>query len=68
MQVRDFLHAEPAELAAADGARHVVAAAVVHFNDVRGAARTRLDVVGWKTQTQQHPGRSLATVRFTDSK
>ena len=33
VEVRDLLHAEPAELGAADGASHVVAAAVVHLYD-----------------------------------
>lgn len=47
MQVRDLLHAEPAELAAADGAGHVVAAPVVHLDDVSAAARTGLDVISW---------------------
>lgn len=45
MQVRDLLHAEPAELAAAHGAGHMVAAPVVHLDDVGAAARARLDVV-----------------------
>ena len=47
MQVRDLLHAQPAELTAADGAGHVVTAAVVHLDDVGGAAGARLDVVGY---------------------
>lgn len=47
MQVGDLLHAEPAELAAADGAGHVVAAAVVHLDDVGAAAGAGLDVIGW---------------------
>lgn len=45
MQVRDLLHAEPAELAAAHSTRHVVAAPVVHLDDVGAAARARLDVI-----------------------
>ena len=45
MQVGDLLHAEPAELTAADSAGHVVTAAVVHLDDVGGAARARLDVI-----------------------
>lgn len=45
MQVRDLLHAEPAELTAAHGAGHMVAAPVVHLDDVGAAARARLDVV-----------------------
>lgn len=45
MQIRDLLHAEPAELAATHGTRHVVAAAVVHLDDVSAAARARLDVI-----------------------
>lgn len=52
MQVGDLLHTEPAKLTAADGAGHVVAAAVVHFDDVGGAAGARLDVVTWR----QSPG------------
>lgn len=47
VQVRDLLHAEPAELAAADSAGHVVAAPVVHLDDVSAAARTGLDVISW---------------------
>lgn len=47
MQVGDLLHAEPAELAAADGAGHVVTAAVVHLDDVGAAAGAGLDVIGW---------------------
>lgn len=47
VQVGDLLHAEPAELAAADGAGHVVAAPVVHLDDVGAAAGAGLDVVGW---------------------
>lgn len=45
MQVRDLLHAQPTELTAADGAGHVIAAAVVHLDYVGGAAWARLDVV-----------------------
>lgn len=45
VQVGDLLHAEPAELAAADGAGHVIAAAVVHLDDVGAAAGAGLDVV-----------------------
>ena len=47
VQVGDLLHAEPAELTAAHGARHVVAAPIVHLDDVRTTARTRLDVISW---------------------
>ena len=47
MQVGDLLHAEPAELTAAHGARHVVAAPIVHLDDVGATARTRLDVISW---------------------
>lgn len=46
VQVGDLLHAQPAELTAADGAGHVIAAPVVHLDDVGTAARARLDVVG----------------------
>lgn len=45
MQVRNLLHAQPAKLTAAHGAGHVVAAPVVHLDDVSSAARTWLDVV-----------------------
>lgn len=51
MQVRDLLHAEPAELAAAHRARHVVTAPVVHLDDVGAAARARLDVIGYGEET-----------------
>ena len=44
VQVGDLLHAQPAELRAANGARHVVARAVVHLDDEGAAARARLDV------------------------
>ena len=47
MQVRDLLHAEPAELTATDGAGHVVTTAVVHLDDVSSTAWTRLDVISW---------------------
>ena len=50
VQVGDLLHAQPAELTAAHGARHVVTAAVVHLDDVGGAARARLDVIGYATE------------------
>ena len=43
MQVRHLLHAQPAELRAADDARHVIARAVVHLDDEGAAAWTRLD-------------------------
>ena len=45
MQVRDLLHAEPAELAATDGAGHVIAAPIVHLDDVGTTAGTGLDVI-----------------------
>lgn len=45
VQVRDLLHAEPAELTAADGARHVITAPVIHLDDVGAAARAGLDVI-----------------------
>lgn len=45
VQVGDLLHAQPAELTAAHRTRHVVAAPVVHLDDVGTAARARLDVV-----------------------
>lgn len=45
MQVGYFLHAQPAELAAADGAGHVITAAIVHLDDVGGTAWTWLDVI-----------------------
>ena len=47
VQVGDLLHAEPAELTAADGAGHVVTAAVVHLDDVGTTARAGLDVISW---------------------
>lgn len=47
VQVGDLLHAEPAELAAADGAGHVIAAAIVHLDDVGATAGAGLDVIGW---------------------
>lgn len=45
MQVGDFLHAEPTELTATDGAGHVITASIVHLEDVRRAARAWFDVV-----------------------
>lgn len=45
MQVRDLLHTQPAELAAADSTGHVITAPIIHFDDVGGTTRTRLDVV-----------------------
>lgn len=45
MQVGDLLHAEPTELAATDGAGHVITAAIVHLDDVSATARTGLDVI-----------------------
>lgn len=45
MQVRDFLHAKPAELAATDSTRHVITAPIIHLDDVGGTSRARLDVV-----------------------
>lgn len=50
VQVWDLLHAQPAELAAADSAGHVVAAAVVHFDDVSGTAGARFDVISWEVK------------------
>jgi len=47
MQVRDLLHTQPAELAAAHRARHVVTAPVVHLDDVGAATRARLDVISY---------------------
>lgn len=47
VQVGDLLHAEPAELAAADGAGHVIAAAIVHLDDVGATAGAGLDVISW---------------------
>lgn len=45
VQVRDLLHAEPAELASADGTGHVIAASIVHLNDVGSTARAGLYVI-----------------------
>lgn len=45
MQVRNLLHAEPAELTAADSTGHVITAPIIHLNDVGSTARTRLDVI-----------------------
>lgn len=47
MQVRDLLHAKPTELTAADGAGHVIAASVVHLDDVGCTARAWFDVITW---------------------
>lgn len=52
MQVRNFLHAQPAELAATYGAGHVITAAVVHFDDVGTAAWTWLDVIGCQREKE----------------
>lgn len=64
MQVGDLLHAEPAELAAAHGTRHVVAAAVVHLDDVSAAAWARLDVIGCGEETRDSGG--ISAVRAKD--
>lgn len=45
VQVRDLLHAEPAELTAADGAGHVITAPIIHLDDVGATARAGLDVI-----------------------
>jgi len=45
VQIAYFLHAQPAELAATDGAGDVITAAVVHFNDERLALGTALDLL-----------------------
>lgn len=45
MQVGDLLHAEPAELAAAHSAGHVIAAPVVHLDDVSSTAWAGLYIV-----------------------
>ncbi len=47
VQVGDLLHAEPAELAAAHGAGHVIAAPIIHLDDVGATARAGLDVISW---------------------
>ena len=57
VQVRDLLHAEPAELAATDSAGHVVTAAVVHLDDVSAAPRARLDVISWGRETKPEVSR-----------
>ena len=44
MQIRYFLHTQPAELGAAHGAGHVVAGTVVHLDDKHAAARTHLQL------------------------
>lgn len=51
MQIRDLLHAQPAELAATHRAGHVVTAPVVHLDDVSAATRTRLDVISYGEET-----------------
>lgn len=45
VQVGNLLHAEPAELTAADGAGHVIAAPIIHLDDVGTTARAGLDVI-----------------------
>lgn len=47
MQVRDFLHTQPAELTATHGAGHVITASVIHLDDVGATSRTGLDVISW---------------------
>lgn len=47
MQIRDLLHTEPAELTATHRTRHVVAAPIVHLDDVSTATRARLDVISY---------------------
>ena len=73
VQIADLLHAEPAELGAAEGARHVVARAVVHLGDEHLAARARLDVVACSSTTKSEtekfkktkkPKEVAARVRF----
>lgn len=45
VQVRDFLHTQPAELAATHSAGHVITASVIHLDDVGAASGTGLDVI-----------------------
>lgn len=45
VQVRDFLHAQPAELATTHSAGHVITASIVHLDDVGAAAWTWLDII-----------------------
>lgn len=45
MQVRDLLHAQPAELTSTHGAGHVVTAAIIHLDNVGTATRAWLDIV-----------------------
>ncbi len=45
MQITNLLHAEPAELGAAQSARHVVAGPVVHLGYEDSAPGTRFNVV-----------------------
>lgn len=52
VQIGDLLHAEPAELAAADGTGHVIAAPVVHLDDVGATAGAWLDVISWRQRDE----------------
>ena len=45
MQVGYLLHTQPTELSATHGTRHVIARAVVHFDDKCTTPRTRLDLI-----------------------
>lgn len=64
VQVGDLLHAEPAELTAADGAGHVIAASIVHLNDVGTTARAWLDVVSWRRKNRHLAARRHRLWRF----
>lgn len=45
VQVRDFLHTQPAKLAATHGAGHVITAPIIHLDDVGATSGTGLDVI-----------------------
>ena len=53
VQVWDLLHAEPAELTAADSTGHVVTTAIVHLDDVSSTAWTWLDVISWEAKKKE---------------
>lgn len=45
VQIRDFLHTQPAELTATHSAGHVITASIIHLDDVGAAPGTGLDVI-----------------------
>lgn len=48
MEIRDFLHAKPAELSATNSTGHMITATIVHLYDEHLTAGARLDIVSYK--------------------